>query len=40
MRALTKPPRMLVPLIALLVSCAALAHAESVDALYEKAKLE
>ena len=40
MRALSKPRRMLVPLIALPVSCAALAHAESVDALYEKAKLE
>ena len=40
MRALSKPRRMLVPLIALPVSCAALAHAESMDALYEKAKLE
>src|SRR5436305_13928982 len=40
MRALTKPPRILVPLIALLVGSAALAHAESVDALYEKAKIE
>jgi hypothetical protein len=40
MRVLSKPRRMLVPLIALPVSCAALAHAESVDALYEKAKLE
>src|SRR4029078_13232145 len=40
MRALSKPRRMLVPLIALPVSCAALAHAESIDALYEKAKLE
>ena len=40
MRVLSKPLRILAPLIALPVSCAALAHAESVDALYEKAKLE
>src|SRR3954451_11594893 len=40
MRALTKPRRVLVPLIALPMGCAALAHAESMDALYEKAKLE
>ena len=40
MRALSKLRLMLVPLIALPVCCAALAHAESMDALYEKAKLE
>ena len=40
MRALSKPRRTLVLLIALPVSCATLAHAESIDALYEKAKLE
>ena len=39
MRALPKPLRILASLIASFVGCAALAHAESVDALYEKAKL-
>jgi len=40
MRALSKPPRMPVLLIASLGCCTTLAHAESIDALYEKAKLE
>ena len=40
MRALSKPPRMPVLLIASLGCCTTLAHAESMDALYEKAKLE
>jgi ABC-type Fe3+ transport system substrate-binding protein len=40
MRSLSKPPRMPVLLIASLGCCTTLAHAESIDALYEKAKLE
>ena len=40
MRALSKPPRMPVLLIASLGCCTTLAQAESIDALYEKAKLE
>ena len=40
MRTLSKPPRMPVLLIASLGCCTTLAHAESIDALYEKAKLE
>ena len=40
MRALSKPPRIPVLLIASLGCCTTLAHAESIDALYEQAKLE
>jgi ABC-type Fe3+ transport system substrate-binding protein len=40
MRTLSKPPRMPVLLIASLGCCTTLAQAESIDALYEKAKLE
>ena len=40
MRALSKPPRTLVLLAASLTCCTTLARAESIDALYEKAKLE
>lgn len=39
MRALSKPPRTLV-LLAASLTCCTLARAESIDALYEKAKLE
>ena len=40
MRTLSKPPRMPVLRIASLGCCTTLAQAESIDALYEKAKLE
>jgi hypothetical protein len=40
MPALSKPPRALVLLAASLTCCTTLARAESIDALYEKAKLE